>query len=203
VAEFHVKSANRLLLRADAFCMYDPTCPFHAEGKGAIVKVCVLSPLPSPSPPFLILMNFPFLQAFGTVLDRALSGGYPNITADDIRAVVSEVFLSGNPDFAALNDALASAVDGNASSLSYHAPIFTQGYATLLPTACLDTREPPFLEELFVSHFSMLRIDIDDDSFAGFDEIRRRIAKDDTARMGYSGDLTTIVRGGFSLTYHP
>jgi hypothetical protein len=147
-------------------------------------------------------MNFPFLQAFGTVLDRALSGGYPNITADDIRAVVSEVFLSGNPDFAALNDALASAVDGNASSLSYHAPIFTQGYATLLPTACLDTREPPFLEELFVSHFPC-ETDIDDDSFAGFDEIRRRIAKDDTARMGYSGDLTTIVRGGFSLTYHP
>lgn len=30
---------NRLLLRSDAFCINDPTCPFHTEGKGSVPQV--------------------------------------------------------------------------------------------------------------------------------------------------------------------
>ncbi|KAJ7208519.1 hypothetical protein GGX14DRAFT_633281 [Mycena pura] len=33
-----VAAINRLLLRADAFCMTDTACPFHSAGKGGIVK---------------------------------------------------------------------------------------------------------------------------------------------------------------------
>jgi hypothetical protein len=144
--------------------------------------------------PFIAILIL-FLQAFSTVLDRALSGGYPNITADDIRAVVSEVILSGNPDFAALNNVLALAVNGNASLLSYDPPSFAQTYASLLPIACLDTREPFSLKNYSPEWFltSHDETDIDDNSFAGLDKIRKRIAKDDTARMGNSGYLTLLV----------
>jgi hypothetical protein len=39
-----------------------------------------------------------------------------------------------------------------------------------------------------------MKIDIDDNSFSGFDNIRKSIAKDDPARIGYSEDLTVLVR---------
>jgi hypothetical protein len=155
VADLQIKAANRLLLRADAFCMYDPTCPFHAEGKGSVVKVCVFASLPFIA---IFILMISFLQAFSTVLDRALSGGYPNITADDIRTVVTVEFLSGNPDFAALNKVLALAVNGNATLLSYDALSFTQTYASLLPIACLDSREPFFSKNYSSEWFFTFRV---------------------------------------------
>jgi hypothetical protein len=82
-----------------------------------------------------------FLQAFNTVLDNAQSGSYPNISADDVRAVVTLGFFNTNPDFAALNDVLSLAVNGNSSSLFYDVSTFTQNYASVLPIACLDTRK--------------------------------------------------------------
>ncbi|KAJ7334923.1 Alpha/Beta hydrolase protein [Mycena albidolilacea] len=33
-----VAAINRLLLRADAFCLEDTACPFHGQGKGSVVK---------------------------------------------------------------------------------------------------------------------------------------------------------------------
>lgn len=39
VATYQVAAANRLLLRSDAWCQNDTTCPFHAQGKGSIPKV--------------------------------------------------------------------------------------------------------------------------------------------------------------------
>jgi hypothetical protein len=94
------------------------------------------------------------MQAFSTILDRALSGAYANISADDIRAVVALVYLSGNPDFPALNDALYTALNGNASALSYDIPTFTQQFAQVMPIACLDAREPLVLREPNFSTFS-------------------------------------------------
>lgn len=37
-----MQAVNRLLLRADAFCIFDDTCPFHSQGKGSVVKVSSL-----------------------------------------------------------------------------------------------------------------------------------------------------------------
>lgn len=34
-----IKAVNRLLLRADAFCLSNSTCPFHDQGRGAVPKV--------------------------------------------------------------------------------------------------------------------------------------------------------------------
>jgi hypothetical protein len=51
-------------------------------------------------------------------------------------------YFDGNPDFAALNKALNAALNGDLSALSYDVPTFTQNYASVLPIACLDTREP-------------------------------------------------------------
>jgi hypothetical protein len=50
-------------------------------------------------------------------------------------------FFNTNPDFAALNNVLTLAVNGNSSSLFYDVPTFTQNYASVLPIACLDTRK--------------------------------------------------------------
>ena len=44
-----------------------------------------------------------------------------------------------------------------------------------------------------------MKTDIDDNSFSGFDNIGKSIAKDDPARIGYSQDLTLLVR---SQIYH-
>lgn len=39
---FQAKSLTRLLLRADAYCLNDTTCPFHSQGKGAVIQVFYL-----------------------------------------------------------------------------------------------------------------------------------------------------------------
>jgi pimeloyl-ACP methyl ester carboxylesterase len=38
-AQYQVAALNRLLLRADAYCQNDKTCPFKDQGKGSIVRV--------------------------------------------------------------------------------------------------------------------------------------------------------------------
>ncbi|KAI0835936.1 hypothetical protein F5Y06DRAFT_114052 [Hypoxylon sp. FL0890] len=37
-AQAQVSSGNRALLRADAYCQNDPSCPFHSEGTGSVPK---------------------------------------------------------------------------------------------------------------------------------------------------------------------
>jgi len=151
-----IQALNRLLLRADAYCIYDPTCPFHSKGKGSVVK------------------------AFADVLKLASeSGTSATVTADDVRAMVSVIYLSVVPRFPALNLALYGALNGNWSGLSYNAvaPIYTAGYFLALPTACLDNH-------------------IDDNTFAGFDSIRRTVAKEDPADLEYLTDLSLVVSCG-------
>ncbi|KDQ19584.1 hypothetical protein BOTBODRAFT_443473 [Botryobasidium botryosum FD-172 SS1] len=111
-----IKAANRLLLRADAYCIYDPTCPFHSNGKGSVV------------------------QAFSDVLQQALAGNSSGVTVDDVRAAVNIGYLSSNPDFPAFNLALHGALNGNWSALSYAnlASSYTPNFATALQTLCLD-----------------------------------------------------------------
>ena len=44
-AQAHISSSNRALLRADAYCQNNHSCPFHSEGVGSVPKVG-LSPDP-------------------------------------------------------------------------------------------------------------------------------------------------------------
>ena len=66
------------------------------------------------------------------------------MTADDVRATVSLLYLSTLPDFPALNLALYGALNGNWSGLSYDAvgPLHTAELFSAITTACLDQREP-------------------------------------------------------------
>lgn len=110
-----VAAANRLLLRADAYCIYDPNCPFHSQGKGSVVK------------------------AFNTVLQRTVSDS-GNITADDVRASTYIGFMLGSPNFPGFHQALNGALNGNWSGFSYSqiGPLFSAGTSAVIPTACLD-----------------------------------------------------------------
>ncbi|KAJ7635348.1 hypothetical protein FB45DRAFT_911320 [Roridomyces roridus] len=88
-----VGAINRLLLRADAFCLTDPTCPFHGQGNGSVVA------------------------AWDTLLARALKAPIPAascgegkgcntpVTPTDLRLGVSVIFRA-NPDFPLFNIAL-------------------------------------------------------------------------------------------------
>ena len=137
LSDVQIKAANRLLLRADAFCLNDTSCPFHSQGKGSVVNVyLVLAFTP------LSMLTSQILQAFNTVLTRALSGTYPGTSADDIRVVMSLAYLSLTPNFPVLNQALAMALNGDLTPFTYDTPTFTQNYASVLPIACLDAREP-------------------------------------------------------------
>lgn len=53
-------------------------------------------------------------------------------------------YLSNNPNFSVLNEALFGALNGNWTGLSYAAfgPAYTQAFVVVLPTVCLDQRRP-------------------------------------------------------------
>jgi hypothetical protein len=89
---------------------------------------------------------FQLLQAFTTVLGRALSGTSVNTSADEVRTMVTLAYLSGIPKFSALNIALYDALNGNWSGLSYaeFGTLYTEGLAAVLPIACLDKRKLSF-----------------------------------------------------------
>ena len=38
-----IAAQNRIMQRADAYCLNDPTCPFHDQGKGSVIKVSHVS----------------------------------------------------------------------------------------------------------------------------------------------------------------
>ncbi|KAF7359620.1 Alpha/beta-hydrolase [Mycena venus] len=110
---------DRSLIRSDAYCLNDTSCPLHSQGKGAI------------------------LEAFQTAVDLAGPSGSAassNVTADDVRFFVGLRYLVGDPDFAGLNNALYAATQGNWSLLDYStfAPVFTEAIVPIAQTYCLD-----------------------------------------------------------------
>ncbi|KAJ7292079.1 hypothetical protein C8J57DRAFT_1274576 [Mycena rebaudengoi] len=121
-----VLAANRLLLRADAFCLTDPTCPFYGQGKGSVVAAwdtllarAIAAPLPAPG---------------------CGSGGnqFCNdpVTATDLRLGFS-VLMFSNPDFPAFNQALNASLNGDATGFAY-VPIFDIRETVLVPLLCSD-----------------------------------------------------------------
>ncbi|KAJ7061501.1 Alpha/Beta hydrolase protein [Mycena amicta] len=122
-----VAAINRLLLRADAFCIVDSSCPFHSQGKGAVVS------------------------AWQTLLSRALSAPLPAaqcgpgkgcnnpVTATDLRLGAS-VFLRSNPDFPAFIQALDEALNkGDASKFAY-VPAGDIRDTVVVPLLCSDLK---------------------------------------------------------------
>ncbi|KAF7976223.1 hypothetical protein HWV62_7242 [Athelia sp. TMB] len=112
------QAANRLLLRADAYCMNDTTCPFNVNGKGSVPK------------------------AFSEVISRANAGNTSNttISASDVRAMVVLAYMSGNPNFPGLNSALYGALNGDWSGLNWadFAPEYLAAVLPVMPTFCSD-----------------------------------------------------------------
>ncbi|KAJ7686265.1 hypothetical protein B0H17DRAFT_1013620 [Mycena rosella] len=101
-----VAAENRLLLRADAFCLTDPTCPFHGQGNGSVVKAwdtllaqAITAPLPALS-------------------CGAGTGCNTPVTPTDLRLGVSVLFRA-NPDFPQFNIALNASLHGDASLFAY------------------------------------------------------------------------------------
>ncbi|KAJ7118768.1 Alpha/Beta hydrolase protein [Mycena epipterygia] len=101
-----IVAINRLLLRADAFCMTDKACPFYGQGKGSVVKAwetllaqAIEEPLAAPS-------------------CGAGTGCNAPVTATDLRFGVHATFRS-NPDFPLFNFALNASLHGDASLFGY------------------------------------------------------------------------------------
>ncbi|KAJ7104934.1 Alpha/Beta hydrolase protein [Mycena epipterygia] len=101
-----IVASNRLLLRADAFCMTDKACPFYGQGKGSVVKAwetllaqAIEEPLAAPS-------------------CGAGTGCNAPVTATDLRFGADATFQS-NPDFPLFNFALNASLHGDASLFGY------------------------------------------------------------------------------------
>jgi hypothetical protein len=86
-------AVNRLLVRADTYCVGEPSCPFHADGRGSVLQVSALHFIhqnPSSVP-----------QAFSRAVDSADSSG-TNTTAEDVRFFVSMLYFIGTPNMSGL-----------------------------------------------------------------------------------------------------
>ncbi|KAJ7350056.1 hypothetical protein DFH08DRAFT_807377 [Mycena albidolilacea] len=123
---WHVGAANRLVQRADAFCLADPTCPFHGQGNGSVVK------------------------AWQTVLAQGIKAplAAPNcgpgkgcnspVTATDLRQGVP-ARLRANPDFPSFNIALDTSLHGDASGFAFQ-PQFDICETVVSPLLCSDLK---------------------------------------------------------------
>ncbi|KAJ7168306.1 Alpha/Beta hydrolase protein [Mycena crocata] len=119
-----IVAINRLLLRADAFCMNDPACPFHGQGKGSVVKAwdtllaqAIEKPLAAPS------------CGPGT-------GCNSPVTATDLRFGVHASFRS-DPDFPLFSFALNASLNGDASLFGYQ-PAADIRETVVSPLLCSD-----------------------------------------------------------------
>ncbi|KAF8134130.1 hypothetical protein K438DRAFT_1997841 [Mycena galopus ATCC 62051] len=117
-----IVAVNRLLLRSDAFCMTDPTCPFYGQGKGSVawetlLQQAIQEPLAAPGCGVGTLCNAP-------------------VTATDLRYAVYASFQS-NPDFPLFNFALNQSLHGNATLFGYQ-PLFDLRETVVSPLLCSD-----------------------------------------------------------------
>jgi len=131
-------ATNRLMLRADAYCQNNSSCPFHNQGKGSVPKVCIIFSQ--------LLASLNWFQAFKQVVQIADATPfffppcvntticYPYSNGFNVRTV-----LYGNtavPDFPAILDGIYAALNGDGS-------FFIDGPAGLedvlaMPVLCND-----------------------------------------------------------------
>lgn len=149
-----VADANRLVQRADAFCLTDPTCPFHGQGNGSVVKVCTCISSDKDSLDMIL-----FLQAWETVLTQAIQAPLPAlscgpgtgcnspVTATDLRQGLAFMFRS-NPDFPLFAAALNASLHGDASLFAYQ-PLVDIRESVVTPLLCSDLSALVFLPSRF------------------------------------------------------
>ncbi|KAF2812960.1 alpha/beta-hydrolase [Mytilinidion resinicola] len=115
-----ILAGNRALLRADAYCQNDPSCPFKAQGRGSVPKVsgglCPNKPL------FFSSLNIAVKNS--SLETFALQYGIYNELQDQ-------------PIFPIINQDLAQLAQGNTSSLSGGGPL-TINDAVGIPYLCSD-----------------------------------------------------------------
>ncbi|KAF7308005.1 hypothetical protein MKEN_01162200 [Mycena kentingensis (nom. inval.)] len=142
-------SINRLIDRADSRCLNNTACPFHDQGHGAIQ------------------------QAVRDVL--ALASNNTSSSDNAVSASVYDVghyltmwYLLGAPQFDDLAVALSLALSGNWTRFDYStlAPIFTETFAPLARTYCLDYH-------------------IEDNSFEGWTALRAALKQSDPYDIKY------------------
>lgn len=108
-------------------------------------------------------------------------------------------YMNGNPNFQAFNQALFAAFSLNdTSGLDYStiATAYTEGFFVVLPIICLDERAYTYdscLISISSQLFCSCGIDIDDNTFGGFQAMREAAALADTHNMSYVQDITIIV----------
>ncbi|KAJ7017861.1 hypothetical protein C8F04DRAFT_1405477 [Mycena alexandri] len=119
-----IAAANRLVLRADDFCLTDPACPFHGQGNGSVVK------------------------AWDALLTRAIAEPLPAlscgpgkgcnspVTPTDLRLGLTVLFRA-NPDFPLFNIALNASLHGDASLFAYE-PLGDIRESVVSPLLCSD-----------------------------------------------------------------
>ncbi|MCJ1414852.1 hypothetical protein MMC32_001181 [Xylographa parallela] len=103
-AQTQVDALNRVLYRADAFCLNNSSCPFFGQGKGSVItaykKILASAPLPAPN--------------------CVAEGGSPTcattLTAFNIQQAVANDLESQGVDFPTLLENLNSSLYGDGSS---------------------------------------------------------------------------------------
>ncbi|KAH8822318.1 hypothetical protein DL96DRAFT_1714654 [Flagelloscypha sp. PMI_526] len=112
-----IKTVNRMLLRADAYCQFNSSCPFHSQGKGSV------------------------LAAWKQLLDKAKAGQLSsNIGVDDLRQTVPAM-LRSTPLYDILMEVMAAALVGNdASGLGLFPQRSTKLFLLAVPLFCPDDR---------------------------------------------------------------
>lgn len=133
------------MLRADAYCQNNSTCPFNSDGKGAIVKVSSPAIL---EPDREVLM---IKQAFRKLLAAAERS--PLVASSCLNSTVCKSpvtttmiqqgmlnSLMGNPDFPTISEALDLALKGDSSYFAMAAgdPIPNIQVVWAVPLLCND-----------------------------------------------------------------
>jgi hypothetical protein len=118
-------AANRALLRADAYCQNNASCPFHSQGKGSIPKVSWQSSTTKHRLSWLF-------QTYLEILAAAQNAS----VAFDLQSGLLNL-LSGQPDFPQLFQGFEGIIQGTSQSLSNS----TLDPASILgiPILCSDT----------------------------------------------------------------
>ncbi|KAJ6594910.1 hypothetical protein B0H19DRAFT_1009913 [Mycena capillaripes] len=119
-----VAAANRLVQRADAFCLNDPTCPFRGQGNGSVVKAWQT---------VLTMAEQAPLSAFSCGPGKGCNSP---VTARDLQQGAAVLFNS-IPDFPLFNIGLNASLNGDASIFAYQPDVDLRD-TVFSPLLCSD-----------------------------------------------------------------
>ncbi|RFU28898.1 hypothetical protein B7463_g7452, partial [Scytalidium lignicola] len=122
-AQDDIAATNRLMQRADAYCLNDASCPFHGKGKGSVLKAYKQVLATARQTPFFIP------ECVNTTIC------YPYATDLDVQTLMLGNLLAA-PDFPAIFNGIYAALNGDGS-------FFANGPSSLesvvaMPLLCND-----------------------------------------------------------------